>query len=101
MDEKILIACNAGISTSMLVRDMRVVAQNKGVTCDIDAKDVGEAKRHLDQVDLLILSPQVRHEESIIHSLKPELPVYVMEMKDYGALNSSKILENAMNLLDD
>lgn len=30
--KKILIACNAGISTSMLVRDMRVVAQNKGVT---------------------------------------------------------------------
>ena len=97
----ILLACSAGVSTTMLVRDMRVVAKNKGIACEIEAKDVGEAKRMLDHVDLLILSPQVRHEASIIHHLKPELPVYVMEMKDYGALNSEKILENALNLLED
>lgn len=97
----ILLACSAGVSTTMLVRDMRVVAQDKGIDCDIVAKDIGEAKRSLDHIDLLILSPQVRHEASIIHTLKPELPVYVMEMKDYGALNSAKILENALKTIQD
>lgn len=97
----ILLACSAGVSTTMLVRDMRIVAKNKGIDCNIYAKNIGEAKRDLDEADVLVLSPQVKHEESIIRALKPELPIYVMEMKDYGALNSANILENALSLLQD
>ncbi|MGM9960015.1 MAG: PTS sugar transporter subunit IIB [Allobaculum sp.] len=96
----ILLACSAGVSTSMLVRDMRVAAADKGMDCKIEAKNIGDAKQDLNTIDILLLSPQVKHEMSVIKSLAPELPVYVIDMKDYGALNSTSILEKALALLD-
>lgn len=96
----ILLACSAGVSTSMLVRDMRVAAANKGIDCKIEAKNIRDAKQDLNQVDILLLGPQVKHEMSVIKALAPELPVHVIDMKDYGALNGASILEKALNLLD-
>lgn len=41
--KKILLACNAGMSTSMLVRQMRAAAKELGIEADINAVSLTEA----------------------------------------------------------
>ena len=61
--KKILLASNAGMSTSMLVRKMRTAAEELGVEADINAVSVTEANERIADVDVVLLGPQVKFQE--------------------------------------
>lgn len=44
--KKILLACNAGMSTSLLVTRMQNAAQKEGIEAEISAVGVTEAKKY-------------------------------------------------------
>ena len=52
---KILLVCNAGMSTSMLVARMEKAAQSKGVDVEIQAKPITEAEKEIDDWDIVML----------------------------------------------
>lgn len=100
----ILLACAAGMSTSLLVTKMQQAAQEKGVEAKIYAVSVAEVDRELAQesIDVVLLGPQVRYEEGKVRSkLEPlGIPLAVINMQDYGLMRGDRVLESALVLLD-
>ncbi|OOM74886.1 lichenan-specific phosphotransferase enzyme IIB component [Clostridium puniceum] len=92
--------CAAGMSTSLLVSKMREVAKEKGIEADIEAFPEGQMDKHLDNVDVALLGPQVGY--TLAKSKKicdPKgIPVDVIPMVDYGLMNGKKVLDFALKL---
>jgi len=63
---KILLACNAGMSTSLLVQKMRKEATSQGIDATIDAEPLGPALEDVQDYDVLMLGPQIKYAEGEI-----------------------------------
>ena len=72
--KRIMLACAAGMSTSMLVAKMQKAAQEKGLDTEIFAVPASEAQ-------------------------SKGVPVGVIPMMDYGMMNGAKVLDFAENLV--
>lgn len=97
----ILLCCNAGMSTSLLVQKMEQAARDKGISVKIWAVSADEVHRNIAQADVLLLGPQVRYK---LNDMKKEgasrgIPVDVIKTVDYGTLNGKNVLEFALSLL--
>jgi PTS system cellobiose-specific IIB component len=101
-EKTIMLACNAGMSTSLLVTKMKKAAEADGVDAKIFAAASNDIHNQLDSEhpDVLMLGPQVRY---MANDLKKELtiPVDVINMQDYGLMNGEKVLKAALKLIDD
>ncbi|QGS36066.1 PTS sugar transporter subunit IIB [Aerococcus viridans] len=99
--KKILLVCSAGMSTSLLVTKMRNSAKEKGIEVEIDALPVAEASKAVDNVDIVLLGPQVRFQKETVEKLvKGRIPVEVMDMRQYGMMNGEAILEDALQKIN-
>lgn len=95
--KKILLVCAAGMSTSILVNKMRESAAKKGVEVDINALSVSEAASVIDEVDIVLLGPQVRFQLKTIQQMaKGRIPVKVIDMLLYGQMNGEAVLNDAL-----
>ncbi|WP_041139491.1 PTS sugar transporter subunit IIB [Beduini massiliensis] len=100
---KILLACNAGMSTSLLVENMKKAAQEKGL--EIEIKAVGASSVRLEMLkeqgwQVVLLGPQVRYELKRIQKAADPIPVDVIDTRDYGLMNGKSVLEKALALLE-
>ena len=95
----ILLVCSAGMSTSLLVTKMEAAAKDAGVECKIFALPFSDAPRVLEEVDCILLGPQVRYELKNVQKSYPDKPVEVIQMQDYGMMNGAKVLDRALQLL--
>lgn len=101
--KNILLVCAAGMSTSMLVKRMIEHAAIINSDVSINALAIVEAKGKIknNEVDVVLLGPQVRFQKSEIEAVaQGRIPVAVIDMKDYGAMNGKSVLEFAMKLLE-
>lgn len=97
--KKILLVCNAGMSTSMLVKKMQDAAKEKNLEVEIEAKPLTEAKKDLTNIDIILLGPQIRYELNNVKAMAPNLPVEAINMQDYGMMNGKKVLEHALKIM--
>lgn len=99
----IMLACAAGMSTSLLVNKMIAAAKEKGFDANIFAVAASEAEEEIEKqmVDVLLLGPQVRYmEHEFCAKLSPKgIPVGVIPMADYGMMNGANVLKFAENLI--
>ena len=105
MSEKtIMLICNAGMSTSMLVTKMQKAAETQGMDVDIFAIAAAEATNKLEQrkIDTVLLGPQVRFmQKQFEEKLTPlGIPVEVINMTDYGMMNGEKVLNQAVSMIN-
>lgn len=98
--KKILLVCNAGMSTSMLVKKMQTVAESEGKEVEIEAKSLTEAKNNLGGVDVILVGPQIRYELNNVKAIANDIPVEAINMQDYGMMNGKKVLEQALKLIN-
>ncbi len=98
--KKILLVCNAGMSTSMLVAKMKKAAEAKGADVSIEAKSLSEAKAEISEVDIVLLGPQIRYELNNVKKIAGSVPVEAIDMRDYGMMNGEKVLAHAMEVMD-
>ena len=94
---KIILACAAGMSTSMLVERMKESADQKGMELEIDAVPVSSLSAHTEGTDIILLGPQVSYMEDRVAADYPAIPVRVIEMLDYGMMNGEKVLADALS----
>lgn len=99
--KRILLVCSAGMSTSLLVTKMQAAAKDQGVECSINAVGEAELKRHENEIDVLLLGPQVRF---LLKKMKTKfdqkgIPVEVINTVDYGTMNGAKVLKQALDLM--
>lgn len=100
----ILLVCSAGMSTSLLVTKMEAAAKEAGVECKIFALPFSDAPRVLEEVDCILLGPQVRFQKAAIEKLAAgrkagPIPVDVIDMRDYGTMNGKAVFESAMKMI--
>jgi cellobiose PTS system EIIB component len=97
---KILLVCAAGMSTSLLVNKMKDAAKNKGLEIDISAMPISEAGSIVNEVDVVLLGPQVRFQKAQVDSLvNGRVPVEVIDMLAYGTMNGEAVLNRALELI--
>lgn len=103
--KRIMLVCSAGMSTSLLVTKMEKAAAEKGMDVDIFAVSASEADSKLSDtdkpIDVMLLGPQVRFmlaqfEEKVAGK---NIPVAVIDMKDYGMMNGESVLATALELI--
>ena len=104
MEKKtIMLACAAGMSTSLLVSKMQKAAEEAGIEAEIFAVPASEAEdcANRQKIDVALLGPQVRFMEADFKKkMEPRrIPVGVIPMVDYGMMNGEKVLEFALGLL--
>lgn len=99
----IMLACAAGMSTSMLVTKMKEAALNQGIETDIFAVSIDEAETRVKSqtIDAILLGPQVRYQvKAFKEKFEPQgIPVAVIDMMDYGMMKGDKVLASALELL--
>lgn len=97
---KIMLACSAGMSTSLLVSKMEVAAKDAGVEAEIWAISEVNLADEIAKCDVLLLGPQVRYVLSKAQKLaKPHgIPVEVINMMHYGRCDGKAVLQRALEL---
>lgn len=93
---KILLACAVGMSTSMLVDRMKTSAKEQGLDVEIEAIPVSALSAHLKGVQMILLGPQVSYLLAQVARQYAPIPVKVVEMMDYGMMNGTKVLDDAL-----
>lgn len=98
----ILLACSAGMSTSMLVTKMEAAAKEQGMEAKIWAVASDVVPENINEADVLLIGPQVRFMLSQMKKIGDErgVPVAVIESLNYGTMNGKAVLEQAINLVN-
>lgn len=99
-DKTIMLACAAGMSTSMLVKRMQDAAKAEGKDYEIFAKSTSDIDAELasdHKPDVLLLGPQVGYLKNDVKKKTDEagIPMDVINMMDYGMMKGDKVLATA------
>lgn len=98
--KKILLVCSAGMSTSMLVKKMQEAAENEGKDYEVEALALSEAETKVDDVDVILLGPQVRFQKAQVDKVaNGKVPVDVIDMQQYGMMDGERVLKHAESLM--
>lgn len=94
---RILLACNAGMSTSMIVASIEEYISD--LEDEIWAVDVDDVENQIGKFDVLLLAPQIQYFLKRMKKLLGEdFPVDVINSVSYGNCNGKEVLEQAYNL---
>ncbi|WP_204205952.1 PTS sugar transporter subunit IIB [Faecalitalea cylindroides] len=96
---KILLACNAGMSTSLLAEMMNQSAKKEGLDCKIWCIDREKVDSQIKECDVLLLGPQIRQSYKRLWTKYGEtMPVAMISSTDYGRLDGEHVLQYALSL---
>lgn len=97
---KIMLACSAGMSTSLLVTKMENAAKENDIEAQIWAMPEAQIGTEIEKCDVLLLGPQVRFMlNKATEIAKPHnVPVEVINMMHYGTCNGEAVLNRAIEL---
>lgn len=103
-EKTIMLACAAGMSTSLLVSKMEAAAKSAGKDYKIFATAASGIEDELqkDHPDVVLLGPQVQYMKDSVQKLTDAagIPLDVINMQDYGMMNGEKVLATAENLMN-
>ncbi len=96
--KRIMFICSAGMSTSLLVTKVETAAKAKGIDVKVWAVSESEAKNFYDDVDVILLGPQVRFLKGKVVSAiaGKDVKVDVVETVSYGRMDGEAVLAQAM-----
>lgn len=97
---KIVLACAAGASTSMLVLNMRSAAESQGYECEIHAYPISDVQEKAADADIVLLGPQVRFQVDKISSLV-DCPVEAIDTMMYGTMDGAGVVAHVKEVLGD
>ena len=97
---KIMLACSAGMSTSLLVTKMEAAAKENNIEAQIWAIPEANLAEEISKCDVVLLGPQVRYVlDKATEIAKPyNVPVEVINMMRYGTCNGKAVLDRAIEL---
>ncbi|MDR2600964.1 MAG: PTS sugar transporter subunit IIB [Spirochaetaceae bacterium] len=92
--------CNAGMSTSALVKKIQDHVASKGLDITINAFPFIELDSKAKEANFVLLGPQIGYEHKKVKAkLDPlGIPSGVIPMADYGRMNAENVLNFALGL---
>ncbi|ETY75703.1 PTS sugar transporter subunit IIB [Lactiplantibacillus fabifermentans] len=105
-EKTIMLACSAGMSTSLLVSKMQAAAKADGVDYHIfatAASDIDHQLNSENHPDVLLLGPQIGYMAADIKKKTDAagIPMAPINMQDYGMMNGENVLTTAEKLMGD
>lgn len=101
---RILLVCNLGASTSVMVSKMREVVEKSDKLKDknirIDARNAGDLGTYIGDYDLVLVGPQMKHKLTELTAITDQhcKPIEVIDSKAYGLADGALILKQALYL---
>jgi len=101
--KKILLVCDLGMSTSMMVKKMQDEAQKRGLAVEICAKSVRDYKTCAAEFDVALLGPQIRYKLPECEKIAQQhgKKIACIDMMAYGTMKGDKVLDQALALMDE
>lgn len=97
---KILLVCNAGMSSSILVKKIKDAAAQKGMNVVVEAKSNNGISSEKGKWDVCMVGPQIIYAvEQIKHTLG--IPVAAVEPRTYAMADGAKALEQAVKMFEE
>lgn|SRR5690625_256908 len=99
--KNILLACSAGMSTSLLVTKMEEAAKEKGIEVSIWAVSQDKAPTEMEKADVLLIGPQMRFMKKKFAKVAEEvgIPLDVIDPMAYGRVDGEAVLNKALELI--
>ena len=88
---KVLMLCNAGMSTGMMKIKIEEAAKADGADLEIAAKSFQVLDDYKDEYDIFLLGPQVRFMKDEIQESVGEKPVIVISAQDFGMMRGDMV----------
>lgn len=97
----ILLACSAGMSTSLLVSKMEEVVKEKGEQVKIWAVAQDKVIKEIEKADVLLIGPQMRFLKKKLSKIAADANVKmdVIDPVAYGRIDGEAVLKRALELL--
>ncbi len=97
---KIVLLCNWGMSTSMLVNKMKAEIQSRNIEATIEAKPFEDLDKVIEGYDVILLGPQVKFKEkTVAEHCKDGGPKYgVIPAQIYGMIDGKKAVDFALEI---
>jgi len=101
--KNIILCCNAGMSTSMLVKKMKEAAKEKGVEVEINAIPIDDLESHLTNTGVVLLGPQVKYMLGKVKEIVGDqnIAADTINTMDYGMMKGEKVLNSALALMNE
>lgn len=96
--KKVLVCCNTGVTTSLLVAKIRAVAEARGLEIEIEASPMATAADHIAEADVVLLGPQVGYAKEAFEEAGAK-NVRVITTEDYATQNADDILDRIEGVL--
>lgn len=95
---RILLVCSAGLSTSLLVNNMKKYADPEDV---IEAYPVARLEELIEKYDVVLCGPQIRYKMKDVQKIAEAYgkPVDVIDMLTYGQQKGDKAMELARKMM--
>ena len=97
--KKILLACSAGMSTSLLETSMKKYIKENDLKFTVIAQDSASAKSSINEYDVILLGPQVKFMLKSFQELASDKIVDVIPMQMYGLMQGDKVIQMVEELL--
>lgn len=98
---KIVLVCNAGMSTALLTYAMRDAAKKENYECTIDAYGVRVADKQIREADVVLVGPQIAFDLPRLKAQYPDQTFMEVDTEDYGLMRGEKVLHQLQKLLGD
>lgn len=92
----VILACNAGMSTGILVIKITEEAQARGIDLTCTAVPKAEIRDSIDDADVILLGPQIRFAEAEVKGMAGDRPVLVISAPDFGLMNARGIVDQIL-----
>ena len=99
--KKIVLFCAGGMSTGILVNNMRKAAAAAGKEYDINAYGLSEQDNYGPDADVILVGPQVRYAVNGLKAKFPTKPIEAIDVRTYGMMKGDVVLATAMKLMGD
>lgn len=97
---KILLVCNAGMSTGIMQMKLEEHAKTQGVDAVIEAMPISEIEQNLEGTDAILLGPQVRFAESDIKKMvNDRIPVFSIDVQDFGLMRADRVWNKLQSMM--
>lgn len=92
--KKVIVVCEAGITTSLLVKKLNELAIENGLDIDIQSKSLEEGLDYIEKhkVDNVLLGPQVHH-KATKYEESTTGKIVKISVDDYNTMNVYSIFE--------
>jgi len=97
----IVLLCNMGMSTSLMVNKMKAAAKEADYECEINAYALQQADEIIETADCLLVGPQISFELPRLKETYPDKIIEAINMLDYGKMDGKKVLNHVKEVLGD